>query len=94
MKQMNHFVYVLYSPTFDQVYIGYSKDVDARFLSHNKLAKKGWTIRFRPWTLVHTEAFESKKEAMAREKQLKSAQGRAWIRNEILKQSRDGVIPH
>jgi putative endonuclease len=47
----------------------------ARLLSHNILATKGWTIKFRPWTLVHQEIFDTKKQAMTREKELKSSQG-------------------
>ncbi len=72
-------VYVLYSRPFDKIYIGYSSDVKKRFLFHNKLAKKGWTIRFRPWVIAHTEVFDTKAEAMKREKQLKSAAGRRFI---------------
>ena len=81
---MNFYVYVLYSSRFDQIYIGYSHDVQTRFLSHNELATKGWTIRFRPWSLIHQEGFQTKTQAMKREKELKSAQGREWIRNNLL----------
>ena len=77
-------VYVLFSQTFDKIYIGYTSNLEQRFLSHNKLAKKGWTVNFRPWVIIHTENFETKKEAMRREKQLKSFRGREWIRNVII----------
>jgi putative endonuclease len=76
-------VYVLYSKSYDKIYIGYTSNLKQRFLSHNKLAKKGWPIKFRPWEIAHTETFEIKKDAMAREKALKSYQGRKWIRSEI-----------
>jgi putative endonuclease len=78
------FVYVLFSPSYNKIYIGYSHDVETRVQSHNRLATKGWTIRFRPWILVHVESFNSKKDAMAREKQLKSSKGREWIKKNIL----------
>jgi len=42
-------------------------------------ASKGWTIKFRPWEILFTENFETKTEAMKREKQLKSAKGRNYI---------------
>ena len=77
-------VYVLFSNSFSKIYIGYTNNLEQRVLSHNELAKKGWTMKFRPWTLVHTEQYETKKEAMAREKQLKSAKGRKWIWNIII----------
>jgi putative endonuclease len=28
-------------------------------LSHNVLATKGYTVKFRPWTIVFTENFDS-----------------------------------
>ena len=83
---MQYHVYLLYAPDFDQIYVGFSTNVQGRLLSHNVFAKKGWTIRYRPWILVHTEAFATRKEAILREKQLKSAKGREWIRKNILKQ--------
>lgn len=73
-------VYVLYSVRFDKIYIGFTSDLEDRFKSHNELATKGWTIKFRPWSILHTEIFDSKSEAMKREKQLKSGGGRAFIR--------------
>jgi putative endonuclease len=78
-------VYVLYSVAFDKIYIGYTSDLEDRFKSHNELGTKGWTIRFRPWTILHTENFDSKSSAMKREKQLKSAMGRAFIKEMVQK---------
>ena len=72
-------VYVLYSESFNKIYIGYTSDIEQRVKSHNELATKGWTIRFRPWKVIHTEIFESKHDAMKREKQLKTAAGRDWV---------------
>ncbi|MBT1687192.1 GIY-YIG nuclease family protein [Dawidia soli] len=83
---MSFHVYVLHSLQNDKIYIGYTSDLESRLKSHNELATKGWTIKFRPWTLVHTEVFETKAEAMRREKQLKSARGQEFIRKEILNQ--------
>ncbi|HEY4198867.1 MAG TPA: GIY-YIG nuclease family protein, partial [Mucilaginibacter sp.] len=41
-------VYVLYSPSHNQIYIGYTSDLHNRFLSHNELATKGHSIKYRP----------------------------------------------
>ncbi|WP_199535559.1 GIY-YIG nuclease family protein [Rhodohalobacter sp. SW132] len=57
-----------------------------RFKSHNELGKKGWTIKFRPWIIVHTENFDEKADAIKREKELKSARGRRLFRSHILGQ--------
>jgi putative endonuclease len=78
-----YYVYVLYSKSHEKIYIGFTSDLEQRLLSHNELGKKGWTINFRPWIKIHTEAFNSKPEAMKREKQLKSARGRKWIWEKI-----------
>jgi len=37
-------VYVLYSPAHDKIYIGYTSNLEQRFLSHNELGKKGHTV--------------------------------------------------
>ncbi|HKK25567.1 MAG TPA: GIY-YIG nuclease family protein [Gracilimonas sp.] len=74
-------VYALFSPSHQKIYIGYTSDLEQRLLSHNSLGKKGWTIKYRPWKLAYTEEFDTKKEAMRREKQLKSAKGREFIWN-------------
>ena len=77
-------VYVLFSDAFNKIYVGFTSDLQARLLSHNHMATKGWTVKFRPWKMVHEESFLTKTEAMKREKELKSAKGREYIRKQIL----------
>ncbi len=77
--------YVLYSKKFDKIYVGYSQDAHQRLVAHNDHRNRGWTKNFQPWELLHIEVFKTKREAMIREKQLKSARGRLYIRNELLK---------
>ena len=77
-------MYILYSPAHNKIYIGYTSDLQERLASHNELGKKGWTIQYRPWVLVHSEEYETKELAMKRERQLKFAKGRAWIWSEII----------
>lgn len=76
-------VYVLHSANFNKIYIGYTSNLEQRLLSHNELATKGFTIKFRPWVIVYKETFETKAKAMKREKQLKTAKGREFIWNLI-----------
>ena len=73
-------VYVLYSTAFNKIYIGYTSDLNNRLLSHNELATKGHTLKYRPWVIAHTEEYVTKTEAIKRENHLKSTQGRilAW----------------
>ncbi|MEY3645644.1 MAG: hypothetical protein RL127_352 [Bacteroidota bacterium] len=72
--------YALYSSKFDKLYIGYTNDLINRFHAHNTLANKGFTIRYRPWKVIYVDFFETKQEAMKREKELKSSRGRAFLR--------------
>jgi putative endonuclease len=77
-------VYVLYSVAHDKIYIGYSSNLEERLKSHNELGTKGWTIRYRPWVLIYSEPYKDKRSAIKREKELKSYQGREFIRKKLL----------
>jgi putative endonuclease len=76
-------VYILYSTKFKRTYVGFTTDLISRFHSHNSLAKKGWTISFRPWKVLHVEFYFTKKEAKDREKELKTGKGRDFIKRII-----------
>ena len=80
-------VYVLFSVEHNKIYIGYTGNLEQRLLSHNELGKKGWTIKYRPWKLIYHQNFETKQEALLKEKELKSGRGRDWIWNELIKSS-------
>ena len=76
-------VYVLYSPIFRKTYTGFTSDLEKRLASHNVLATKGYTIRYRPWDLLYTEEYATKAEALKREKELKQGNGRLFIQKLI-----------
>ena len=76
-------VYILYSERFKKNYTGFTSSLIERFQSHNQLATKGYTLKFRPWVVIHVEFFYSKSEAMKREKYLKTGIGREFIQNLI-----------
>jgi len=71
----------------DKIYIGQSSDLEKRLKRHNGILKnkKGsFTNKNKGvWKLVYREEFETRKEAVAREKQLKSFRGREFIRKMI-----------
>ena len=75
---------VILSQKFDKIYIGYTSDLIDRFMSHNKLSTKGFTANFRPWKVIYVEFIENKSMALTREKQLKSARGRIFCREQIV----------
>jgi putative endonuclease len=76
-------VYILHSSEFDKSYVGYTSDLIDRFHSHNSFSQKGFTSKYRPWIVVHVEFFETKLEAMKREKYLKSGRG-LYKKHEII----------
>jgi len=81
---MNEFVvYILYSEKFNKTYTGFTSNLIERFKSHNNLSTKGYTLKFRPWIVIHIEFFNSKTEVIKREKYLKSGIGREFIQNII-----------
>ncbi len=72
---MAWFVYILRSERDGKRYIGCTSDVSARLARHNRGEVQATRHR-RPLQLVHTERFESRSEAFAREKFLKTWAGR------------------
>jgi putative endonuclease len=82
------YTYILYSPSSQRIYIGYTTSIENRLLSHNHPGNKGWTKRYAPWTVIHYETFTKKQEAMAREKWFKSGIGREYIKGIILSKNR------
>ena len=82
---MDYFVvYVLYSKSFRKTYTGMTCDLITRFHFHNSKSTKGYTLKYRPWTVLHVEFYESKAGALKREKELKSGKGREWLKANIL----------
>ena len=80
---MIYFVYIIKNNS-GKIYIGQTYDLEKRIREHNE-SGTGYTSKFRPWKLIHNENFSSRKEAMAREKYLKTGTGRDWIKKEILR---------
>ena len=60
-------------------YIGQTADLDKRLKLHAKGHVK-WTASRLPVDLVHSESFETREDAVKREKALKSGYGRKWIK--------------
>ncbi|CUT04545.1 GIY-YIG nuclease family protein [Candidatus Chrysopegis kryptomonas] len=71
---MPYFVYILKSLKDSGYYIGHTKNVERRLREHNLGRVKSTKCR-RPFKLIYTEKFETKKEAFAKEMYLKSPEG-------------------
>ncbi|WP_396175065.1 GIY-YIG nuclease family protein [Flavobacterium sp.] len=76
---MEYIVYILFSEKHNKTYVGFTSSLIERFKSHNELATKGYTIKYRPWMVLHIEVYQSKNEAIIREKWFKSGVGRDYI---------------
>jgi putative endonuclease len=76
-------VYVIYSVKFNKIYIGQTSDLERRLSEHNNASLSIYTKKFIPWEVVYSENYNSRSEALIREKQLKSSRGRAFIWNLI-----------
>ena len=70
-----YFVYALWSETGRRFYIGISEEPLHRLEQHNSGTLKGWTTRYRPWTLVWTEGHADYNRARLRELELKAQKG-------------------
>ncbi len=68
-------VYVLVSATTGRSYVGSTEDVDRRFAEHNAGYSKS-TRHGAPWRLAHVESFETRPEAVQRERYYKTGKGR------------------
>ncbi len=77
------YTYALYNSGRNKIYIGYSSDLESRMKRHNGELpnhKKSYTYKNTgEWKLVWSQTFSSASEARARERQLKTAKGRAFI---------------
>jgi len=74
-------VYVLYSVNGKKGYTGLTNDVERRLFEHNVSETSGYSLRYRPWTLIRQEQYLTKQEAMRREKFLKTGRGRMEIKS-------------
>ncbi len=73
-------VYILYSEKYDKTYVGFTSNLLQRFKSHNALGAKGYTLKFRPWKVIHVEFYDNKKAAQNREQYFKTGKGREEIK--------------
>ena len=73
-----HYVYVLQSQKDNSYYVGYSADPVNRLTKHNK-SNKGYTAKKKPWQLMYTESYETKLEALKREKFIKAQKSKIFI---------------
>lgn len=79
---LNYYVYILRSKVDGRLYKGHTEDLDQRLNQHNSGKTKS-TKGFVPWDLVYHEKYETREEAIIREKYFKTGSGRAFLKKLI-----------
>ena len=77
---MKYVVYVIESIEGFR-YTGMSEDLTQRLQEHNSGGLSFWTKRGTGWSLKYSEEFDSKIEALKRERWLKSGVGREYLKH-------------
>ena len=77
-----YYTYVLQSSKDDKFYIGWTVDLKSRVQKHNKGLIDSTKYR-NPLKLVYFEGCLSKKQAILREKQLKTGFGRKYLKSRV-----------
>jgi len=75
-------VYILYSSSIDQYYIGHTSNLKDRLRRHNAGRSKA-TKHGIPWEVKYTQPFTTKSLAYRRELQLKAMKSKVFIKNLI-----------
>ena len=76
-----HTVYVIRSKVTGTLYTGQTGDFQRRFEQHQK-GVAHYTRNRGPWEILLTEEYATLKEAMRRERFLKTGHGREWLKQE------------
>ncbi len=78
------FVYALYNQTTGKIYVGQTTDIVRRLSEHNEKKGNHFTAHINgEWKVIYKEERKSRSKAIVREKQLKSYQGRQFIKKLI-----------
>ena len=75
-----YYVYAIKSTARNYIYVGLTDNLKRRVTQHQRGYEKT-TKPYRPFTLLYHEVFETRAEARHREKYLKSAAGKRFLRS-------------
>ena len=76
-----HFVYILHSEKLNRYYSGYTSDINTRLDFHENAESHKFTYNANDWVLVFTLECNSKPQALAIEKHIKSMKSKVYIKN-------------
>jgi putative endonuclease len=78
-----YFVYVLRSLKDNNFYTGFTGDLEKRLTEHNEGITKSTQYR-KPFELIYYEACRNHKDALHREKYLKTTYGKRYLKNRVM----------
>jgi len=76
---MPYYIYILYSKKLDKYYTGYCEDISTRLTKHN-FGSTPSTKPGIPWIMVYYEQYDTKTEAIKREREIKNKKSRKYIK--------------
>ena len=79
---MSFTVYIIYSKSIDQYYIGHTENLADRLFRHRNSGSLS-TKKSKDWELKYTEQFETRSDAANREKAIKAKKSRKYIEHLI-----------
>jgi putative endonuclease len=82
-----YYVYILLNEAKTRTYTGVAEDVNERLAVHNAGRVKV-SRPYRPYDIIHTESFETLKEARQKERFYKSTTGRRKIKEMFFKKEK------
>ena len=66
-------------------YTGMTEDLKRRLSEHNNKTKSFWTKRGTNWEVIYSEEFDNKKDALKKERWMKSGHGKKLLKEMGLK---------
>ncbi len=73
-----YYVYILFSDKLNKYYVGYTSNIKDRLYKHNN-KHHGFSNSANDWILKYSEEYQSKSDAMKREKEIKKWRSRIKI---------------
>ncbi|MFH0891299.1 MAG: GIY-YIG nuclease family protein [Candidatus Falkowbacteria bacterium] len=78
-----HYVYLLECQTDRSWYIGQTSDLKKRIKDHQSGNGCRTTAMKKDWKLIYYEAYDDKRDAIGRERFLKSGSGRKYLKKQL-----------
>jgi putative endonuclease len=79
LATMQYFVYIIYSINKDKYYIGQTQHVENRLSEHNI----NYNLGTNDWQIKYIECFETRAEAVRREREIKKKKRRSYLESLI-----------